>query len=38
MHIRAVRPDDRAEWIRMRDILWSGSRADHERETHTFFT
>jgi aminoglycoside 6'-N-acetyltransferase I len=38
MYIRAIRPDDRAEWIRMRDILWPGSRADHERETQQFFT
>jgi aminoglycoside 6'-N-acetyltransferase I len=38
MHIRAIRPDDRAEWIRMRDILWPGSRADHELETGRFFT
>jgi aminoglycoside 6'-N-acetyltransferase I len=38
MHIRAIRPDDRAEWIRMRDILWPGFRADHERETQWFFT
>ena len=38
MDIRAVRPDDRAEWIRMRGILWPGSRLDHERETYRFFT
>ena len=38
MHIRAIRPDDRAEWIRMRDILWPGSRTDHELETERFFT
>jgi aminoglycoside 6'-N-acetyltransferase I len=38
MHIRAIRPDDRAEWVRMQDILWPGSQADHEQETQRFFT
>lgn len=38
MEIRLVRPEDRAEWIRMRDLLWPGSRDDHEAETQRFFT
>jgi hypothetical protein len=38
MHIRAIRPDDRAEWMRMPDVLWPGSRGGHERETQRFFT
>lgn len=38
MQIRPVLPDDRAEWVRMRDLLWPGSRADHEAETRRFFT
>jgi aminoglycoside 6'-N-acetyltransferase I len=38
MEIRPVRPEDRAEWVRMRDLLWPGSRDDHEAETRRFFT
>ncbi len=38
MEIRPVRPQDRAEWVRMRNLLWPGSLADHENETHEFFT
>jgi aminoglycoside 6'-N-acetyltransferase I len=32
-HVRLIRADDRDGWVRMRDALWPGSRADHERET-----
>jgi aminoglycoside 6'-N-acetyltransferase I len=38
MQIREIRPDDRSEWIRMRDLLWPGSRTDHELEAQRFFT
>ena len=38
MQIRDIRPDDRPEWIRMRNLLWPGSLADHEAETKNFFT
>lgn len=37
MKIRLVRLPDRAEWVRMRDLLWPGSYEDHERETSAFF-
>jgi aminoglycoside 6'-N-acetyltransferase I len=38
MQIRNIRPEDRAEWIRMRDLLWPGSLADHQLDTEIFFT
>lgn len=38
MQIRSIRPEDRAEWVRMRDLLWPGSLADHELDTQIFFT
>lgn len=37
MEIRPVNEDDRAEWVRMRDLLWPGSLGDHEAETRLFF-
>jgi len=36
--IRRVVRRDRAEWLRMRDRLWPGSRRDHELEIDRFFT
>lgn len=38
MQIRNICLDDRHEWVRLRDILWPGSLADHELETQEFFT
>jgi aminoglycoside 6'-N-acetyltransferase I len=38
MQIRLIREDDRAEWVRMRGILWPDESGDHERETQKFFT
>ncbi len=38
MEIRHIRPEDRTEWVRMRDLLWPGSREEHELETQKFFT
>jgi aminoglycoside 6'-N-acetyltransferase I len=38
MQIRSIRPEDRAEWVRMRVLLWPGSLADHEQDTKLFFT
>jgi aminoglycoside 6'-N-acetyltransferase I len=38
MQIRRIREDDRAEWVRMRSILWPDESGDHERETQRFFT
>jgi aminoglycoside 6'-N-acetyltransferase I len=37
MEIRPVNERDRAEWVRMRDLLWPGSLGDHEAETRRFF-
>ena len=37
MQIRLIRPEDRAEWVRMRDLLWPGATDDHEAETRQFF-
>jgi aminoglycoside 6'-N-acetyltransferase I len=37
MEIRPVNEHDRAEWVRMRDLLWPGSLGDHEAETRLFF-
>jgi aminoglycoside 6'-N-acetyltransferase I len=37
MKIRLVGPEDRDEWVRMRDSLWPGSRGDHEAETQLYF-
>jgi aminoglycoside 6'-N-acetyltransferase I len=36
MQIRHIRPEDRAEWVRMRELLWPGSPDEHESEAHTF--
>jgi aminoglycoside 6'-N-acetyltransferase I len=38
MEIRPINEQDRAEWVRMRDLLWPGAKADHEAETQQFFT
>jgi aminoglycoside 6'-N-acetyltransferase I len=38
MHIRNVRIEDRAEWVRMRELLWPGSIDEHEAETRKFFS
>ncbi len=38
MEIRCIRPEDRAEWIRMRDLLWPGSKAEHEQDIQRFFS
>jgi aminoglycoside 6'-N-acetyltransferase I len=35
--VRQAEPRDRDEWLRMRDALWPGSPADHDRETRAFF-
>jgi aminoglycoside 6'-N-acetyltransferase I len=35
--IRKITESDRAEWVRLRDALWPGSRADHEAETRLYF-
>jgi aminoglycoside 6'-N-acetyltransferase I len=37
MQIRAIRPEDRREWVRMRDLLWPDSLEDHERDTLEYF-
>lgn len=37
MQIRSIHQSDRTEWVRMRDLLWPGSLADHEVETEKFF-
>lgn len=37
MLIRCLKPSDRAEWLRMRIVLWPGSDGDHERETDEYF-
>lgn len=37
MQIRHIRPEDRAEWVRMRNILWPDSPVDHELDTQAFF-
>jgi aminoglycoside 6'-N-acetyltransferase I len=37
MHVRRVGPDDDAEWVRMRDVLWPGITAKtHETEMADF--
>jgi aminoglycoside 6'-N-acetyltransferase I len=37
MHVRRVRPDDAAEWKRMRDVLWPGiSAMTHETDMAEF--
>jgi|SRR5581483_4755556 len=38
MEIRPIKQGDRAEWVRMRDLLWPGAKNDHETETRLFFT
>jgi aminoglycoside 6'-N-acetyltransferase I len=35
--IRQIVEADRADWVRLRDALWPGSLADHERETRRYF-
>ena len=35
--IRHILEADRADWVRLRDALWPGSLADHERETRRYF-
>jgi aminoglycoside 6'-N-acetyltransferase I len=37
MQIRPIRLEDRAEWVRMRNILWPDSLVDHELDTKAFF-
>jgi aminoglycoside 6'-N-acetyltransferase I len=37
MIIRAIREGDRHDWVRLRDALWPGSRADHEAEARAYF-
>jgi aminoglycoside 6'-N-acetyltransferase I len=37
MEIRQVVPEDHAEWLRMRVLLWPESLADHQREIREFF-
>lgn len=37
MEIRQVVPEDHAEWVRMRTLLWPESLADHQREISEFF-
>jgi aminoglycoside 6'-N-acetyltransferase I len=36
MQIRHIRPEDRAEWVRMRELLWPGFMDEHETETGSF--
>ena len=35
--IRQIAESDRGDWVRLRDALWPGSLADHDRETRMFF-
>lgn len=35
--IREARSSDRNEWLRMRDILWPNSLADHESDIKMYF-
>jgi aminoglycoside 6'-N-acetyltransferase I len=37
MTIRDIREADRPDWVRLRDQLWPGAPADHERETRAYF-
>jgi aminoglycoside 6'-N-acetyltransferase I len=37
MSIRQVTARDRDAWLRLRDALWPGSPADHDRETRAYF-
>ena len=37
MKIRSIEPSDRAEWFRLRCLLWPGSDAEHDRDTTAFF-
>lgn len=37
MEIRPIDEQDRAEWVRLRDLLWHGAKDDHEAETQLFF-
>ena len=32
MHIRSVRPDDAAAWLRMRETLWPSAPGEHAGE------
>ena len=38
MDIRLIRPEDRAEWVRMRGMIWPGSADSHEADTRLFFS
>lgn len=35
--IRRIAEQDRGDWVRLRDELWPGSLADHEKETRRYF-
>jgi aminoglycoside 6'-N-acetyltransferase I len=37
IRIREALDGDRAEWLRMRNVLWPGSLADHDVETQRYF-
>ena len=37
MGVRRIAPDDRADWLRLREALWPGSLADHDAETRAYF-
>src|SRR5262249_7488974 len=37
MTVRMIAAADRAAWCGMRDALWPGSLADHEKETRDYF-
>ena len=37
MLIRAVKPDDRGSWLRMRDALWPSAADEHAREIDRYF-
>ncbi len=37
MSVREVTREDRSAWVRMREILWPGSLADHDVDTQRYF-
>jgi len=37
MHTRVIQPDDTAEWLRLRQLLWPAPPGEHEREIAAFF-
>jgi aminoglycoside 6'-N-acetyltransferase I len=37
MKIREVQPEDQAEWVRMRNVLWPDESEEHEAQTRWFF-